>query len=71
MIRRRHPAALAALAPMLVAGCAVGPNYSRPSAPIAPAFKEAAGWTPSHPTDSLDKGAWWSIYKDPVLDGLE
>jgi NodT family efflux transporter outer membrane factor (OMF) lipoprotein len=55
----------------LLAGCTVGPNYHRPSAPMSSTFKEAAGWTPSHPTDAIDKGAWWSMFNDPVLDGLE
>lgn len=54
-----------------LAGCMVGPNYQRPDAPITPTFKEAAGWTPSHPVDGLDKGAWWSMYNDPDLDRLE
>ncbi len=59
------------LAAALVSGCAVGPNYVRPAAPVAPQFKEAQGWTPADPQDSIDRGAWWSMFKDPVLDGLE
>ncbi|MGC1302996.1 MAG: efflux transporter outer membrane subunit [Caulobacteraceae bacterium] len=55
----------------LLGGCTVGPDYHRPPAPTPPAFKEAQGWTPSHPADAVDKGAWWSMFKDPVLDGLE
>ena len=55
----------------LLAGCAVGPNYQRPSAPATPRFKEADGWRPSDPADAIDKGAWWSMFNDPVLDGLE
>jgi outer membrane protein TolC len=55
----------------LLAGCTVGPNYHRPRAPVSATFKEAKGWTPSHPTDTIDKGAWWSMFNDPVLDGLE
>ena len=62
--------ASAALAGPL-AGCAVGPNYVRPSAPMAPAFKEAAGWSPAAPADALDRGDWWTLFKDPILDGLE
>lgn len=54
-------------------GCAVGPNYSRPtsaaSAPAA-AFKEAQGWKPAQPIDHIDRGAWWGVFNDPVLDGL-
>ncbi len=55
----------------LLSGCTVGPNYVRPTAPIATHFKEAEGWTPADPQESIDKGAWWSMFKDPVLDGLE
>jgi len=55
----------------LLAGCMVGPDYSRPTAPDAPAFKELAGWKPAHPIDAIDRGSWWSVYNDPVLDRLE
>jgi NodT family efflux transporter outer membrane factor (OMF) lipoprotein len=58
-------------ATLALAGCKVGPNYTRASAPAAPAFKELAGWKPSAPRDGFDRGAWWSLYDDPVLDGLE
>jgi NodT family efflux transporter outer membrane factor (OMF) lipoprotein len=61
----------AGIASALLAGCAVGPDYHRPTAPLTSTFKEAAGWTPSHPVDALDKGAWWSVFNDPVLSGLE
>ncbi|HEY8004651.1 MAG TPA: efflux transporter outer membrane subunit [Phenylobacterium sp.] len=63
-------ASMAALAVALSA-CAVGPNYVRPSAPISPAFKEAAGWTPAAPADTLDRGDWWSLFGDPQLSALE
>jgi NodT family efflux transporter outer membrane factor (OMF) lipoprotein len=38
------------------------------------AYKEAAakeGWRVARPADAFDRGAWWSVYHDPVLDGLE
>lgn len=54
-----------------LAGCAVGPNYVRPSAPLSPAFKEAAGWSPAAPADTLDRGDWWSLFNDPILNALE
>ena len=59
------------LAVASLAGCAVGPNYQRPTAPVETSFKESQGWTPSQPADAADRGAWWSVFKDPVLDGLE
>ena len=54
----------------LLAGCTVGPDYRRPSAPVPALYKEA-GWKVGEPLDAIDRGAWWSVYNDPVLDGLE
>ncbi|HEX3574990.1 MAG TPA: efflux transporter outer membrane subunit [Rhodopila sp.] len=56
---------------VILAGCTVGPDYKRPAAPTAVAFKELAGWKISQPADAMDKGAWWSVYHDPELDRLE
>ena len=54
-------------------GCMVGPDYRRASADVPASFKEAppAGWKLATPHDAIDRGAWWSIFDDPVLDGLE
>jgi NodT family efflux transporter outer membrane factor (OMF) lipoprotein len=57
-----------------VTGCTIGPDYDRPAAPVPAAYKEAAAkgeWQVARPSDAIDRGAWWSIYHDPVLDGLE
>ena len=54
-----------------LAGCAVGPNYVRPSAPLSPTFKETAGWSPAAPADALDRGDWWALFNDPTLNALE
>jgi NodT family efflux transporter outer membrane factor (OMF) lipoprotein len=61
--------------------CTVGPNYRRPSAVLAPTYKEAPpqafkeaqaqGLAPANPSDALEKGKWWQIYKDPGLNALE
>ena len=63
------------IALLLLAGCTVGPDYQRPDAPTGAGFKEAAdappGWKLGTPGDTIPKGAWWSIYHDPTLDGLE
>lgn len=61
----------AALALPLLSGCMLGPDYKRPAAPAPAAYKELAGWKAGAPADAIDRGAWWSIYRDPVLDGLE
>jgi NodT family efflux transporter outer membrane factor (OMF) lipoprotein len=55
----------------LLAGCLVGPDYERPAAPTPPRFKEAEGWKLGEPQDAADRGSWWAIYNDPVLDELE
>jgi outer membrane protein TolC len=51
--------------------CSVGPNYHRPSAPVPAEYKEFKGWKVAAPNDTINRGAWWSIYRDPTLDGLE
>jgi NodT family efflux transporter outer membrane factor (OMF) lipoprotein len=56
---------------VLLAGCAVGPNYHRPSAPVEQAYKEDQGWKPATPGEIEANKPWWSIYNDPLLDGLE
>jgi NodT family efflux transporter outer membrane factor (OMF) lipoprotein len=51
--------------------CSVGPNYHRPSTPVPTVYKEYKGWKVATPNDTINRGAWWSIYRDPRLDGLE
>jgi NodT family efflux transporter outer membrane factor (OMF) lipoprotein len=63
---------LAALALALgCAGCMVGPDYQKQSAPVPIAYKELAGWTIAKPQDGIPRGQWWAIYHDPLLDSLE
>lgn len=57
-------------AAMLASACAVGPAYERPSAPVPAHYKEAEGWVPAAPADAIDRGAWWSLFRDPTLDAL-
>jgi NodT family efflux transporter outer membrane factor (OMF) lipoprotein len=53
-----------------LAGCAVGPAYERPTTPEPAAFKEAQGWVPAAPADALERGPWWQLFGDPVLNDL-
>jgi NodT family efflux transporter outer membrane factor (OMF) lipoprotein len=55
----------------LLSACAVGPNYKRPPVEAAPSYKELDDWKPSEPNDVLNRGPWWNIFHDDVLDGLE
>jgi NodT family efflux transporter outer membrane factor (OMF) lipoprotein len=51
--------------------CSVGPNFHRPSAPVPIAYREYQGWKVATPNDTINRGAWWSIFRDPMLDSLE
>ena len=59
------------LAVLLVGGCMVGPDYVKPSAPSTAAYKESNGWKVAQPSDALPRGAWWDLFNDPELHGLE
>jgi NodT family efflux transporter outer membrane factor (OMF) lipoprotein len=63
-------ARLVSIALLAVGGCAVGPDYIPPPAPVPPAYKEVKGWKIAEPRDTFERGAWWSVYNDDVLDGL-
>src|SRR5215475_4388148 len=64
----RHGPLLLLLA---LSACMVGPDYEKPDPIISTEFKEVQGWTIAQPQDAADRGAWWSIYHDPLLDSLE
>ena len=70
--RRSSPVLLLALPALLaLGGCAVGPDYHRPDAPLAQAWKIAPGWEAGQPQDAVLKGAWWKIFGDVQLDALQ
>ena len=57
---------------VLVSGCAMGPNYKRPSVEITNKWKISDPyWKEALPQDNIPKGNWWKVFKDPVLDNLE
>jgi NodT family efflux transporter outer membrane factor (OMF) lipoprotein len=71
---RPHAAACAAFLPLtlavFLAACAVGPNYKPAAAPVPTKFKELKGWKLAAPSDALDRGDWWALYRDKRLDFL-
>jgi NodT family efflux transporter outer membrane factor (OMF) lipoprotein len=66
---------------LLLAGCATGPAYVRPSVDVPQSFKERPagaaaavpepGWKRVSPQDAQDRGAWWEIFHDESLNQLE
>ncbi len=73
-------AGLAAFAfTVLLASCTVGPKYSKPGVPAAPAYGEqppasfgdTANWKAAQPSDTLLRGKWWEMFGDADLNALE
>ncbi len=65
---------------LLLAGCAVGPNYQRPTAlgtnDMPAAFAETIAtnvgeWKPAEPAAHLPRGSWWELFGDNELNRLE
>lgn len=48
---------------LLLAGCAIKPDYQRPAIELPAAWKVSAA-------QAAQDGAWWRVYADPVLDRL-
>ncbi len=71
---RVTPARAATLLATLLAGCTMGPNFTRPTTTPPAAWASAASAPadlPSKPVArAYDGRSWWSVFKDPVLDGL-
>ncbi len=66
--------ALALACATLLGACTMGPDFTRPETTPPPAFPSAAAPladVPSKPVArAFDGRAWWSVFKDPVLDRL-
>ena len=58
-------------AALLLSGCAVGPDYLRPSFLLPSAWSKADAAAPEAAQPAAKAGErWWSLYGDPVLDKL-
>ncbi len=56
---------------MLFPSCSVGPDYRRPPVETPPEYKEGEGWKRAEPQEQIARGAWWEIFNDHELNGLE
>ncbi len=74
---RRTSSVIPGIAAALLAGCSIGPKYTRPSTPIPASYKEAGAadagsdWKTAEPRDDASRGAWWAAFHDRDLDLLE
>jgi NodT family efflux transporter outer membrane factor (OMF) lipoprotein len=64
---------IAAIPALLLACCAVGPKYVRPTVETPAAWKESTGtlWRTARPSDDAPRGKWWERFGDPRLNDLE
>src|SRR5690242_21484423 len=49
-------------------GCLVGPDFSRPAAPVADKWLEASN--SSVDTRNQEYRDWWTVFRDPALNRL-
>jgi NodT family efflux transporter outer membrane factor (OMF) lipoprotein len=61
----------AAVLALILAGCATGPQYVRPTVQTPPAYKELGGWKTGQPKDDALRGKWWEAFGDAQLNALE
>ena len=72
----RMSSRIAVLAGLMASGCAVGPAYKKPLAPVPEAFKEqpsdgiVGDWKPGEPKDDRLRGSWWEAFGDRQLNAL-
>jgi len=60
------------LCALVLAGCAVGPDYKKPPpGPLPTEWKAGSPWKEGQPRDAEIKQNFWEIFDDPVLTGLE
>jgi NodT family efflux transporter outer membrane factor (OMF) lipoprotein len=58
-------------APLLLAGCAVGPAYVPPISSMPPAFRAGAAVEARAPAaNAIDLVSWWRSFNDPLLTSL-
>jgi len=56
---------------LLCAGCTVGPNYKKPTAPVPASWQVTEPWREAQPKDTIPKTAWWTVFQNDELNGLE
>lgn len=56
------------VAPVLLAGCALGPNRAAPAVDVPAAWKEGGASAAAAPAFA---SAWWDAFADAELDAIE
>lgn len=61
---------LATLLSLTMAGCAVGPDYTEPGVELGQQYENQQGWMRAQPNAAALRADWWTLFDDPVLNGL-
>jgi len=56
---------------VFLAGCSLAPDYLRPDMPVTDSFKEDGIWHLAQPADQHNRGEWWPVFQDPLLNQME
>jgi outer membrane protein, multidrug efflux system len=56
---------------IFLAGCTVGPNYKKPTAPVAATWDVQEPFREAEPKDAVPKTDWWTVFQDDQLNSLE
>jgi hydrophobe/amphiphile efflux-1 (HAE1) family protein/NodT family efflux transporter outer membrane factor (OMF) lipoprotein len=74
-----HALLLVGAGALLLSACTVlGPDYERPEVGVPAAWRDvpqtsgaAVAWQQASPADQVPRGAWWRVFGDETLNGLE
>src|SRR5262245_66566809 len=64
--RLRFRKSVVAASILVLSGCAVGPSYRAPEAPVPAHYGEST----TRPATTVDLTRWWTTFNDPTLDSL-
>lgn len=67
----RHRHGLVAGLVLALAGCASAPDYHPPQVSLPANFAGTGPWVPADGSAAATPTDWWTVFGDPVLDGLE
>ncbi|QDD66828.1 efflux transporter outer membrane subunit [Herbaspirillum seropedicae] len=62
---------LALACALSLAGCASGPDYTRPQVDMPAAWTPEAPWRGMQPADATPRGPWWERFGDAQLNALQ
>jgi multidrug efflux system outer membrane protein len=65
-----------ALVAVGLSGCSLIPQFDPPPVEIPAQYKELGpeergSWKEAQPADTVPRGEWWKVFRDPILDQLE